>query len=98
MKLYRSVWLIILVAGLMFISAALASGASDRPFAGNGEAAPGPIGGNDDPGTSTLAMPDEALSIGSSDDQACRDCHTNQETLQELAVEVEVEDLSEGPG
>lgn len=31
-------------------------------------------------------------------DQACLDCHTNQERLTELAVEEEVVSLSEGPG
>lgn len=32
-------------------------------------------------------------------DIACLECHTNQETLQTLAVEEEVvESLSEGPG
>jgi hypothetical protein len=32
------------------------------------------------------------------DDSACITCHTSQETLQALAVEEEVEELSEGEG
>lgn len=40
-----------------------------------------------------VAMADE-----SREDQACLDCHTNQELLAELAVVEEVVSLNSGPG
>jgi hypothetical protein len=45
-----------------------------------------------------LELPDAALVTDQADDDACPDCHTNEKRLQELAVEEEVENLSEGPG
>jgi hypothetical protein len=102
MKLFRYVWLLVLLAGLLFVGAAFASDAPKSTTSGtNGGVVMGLVDDcNDVPSASASIdeLPDAALITGQSDDQACRDCHTNEELLQELAVEEEVENLSEGPG
>ena len=103
MRIYRRVWLILLVAGLMFVGAALASGATDTSTGATDEWVMADTADDcdNDPGFADAlpVMPDGVLPSSSSDDQACRDCHTNQEMLEKLAVEEEeAESLSEGPG
>ena len=104
MRNFRYVWLMVLLAGLLFVGAALASGstATAAPEEGDNEVAMALAGDCDnESGTSASinGLPDMDLITGQSNDQACRDCHTNEEQLRELAVEEEAaESLSEGPG
>ena len=98
MKLFRYVWLLVLLAGLLFVGAAFASDTA-TPDGGTAMALADDC--EDEPGASVSIdeLPNAALISGQSDDQACRDCHTNEELLKELAVEEEAgESLSEGPG
>ena len=100
MKLFRYVWLLVLLAGLLFVGAAFASDTA-APEA-DGGVVMGLVDDCDDepgPSASIVELPDAVLIARQSDDQACRDCHTNEELLKELAVEEEAtESLSEGPG
>ncbi|MBN1563830.1 MAG: hypothetical protein JXA10_08320 [Anaerolineae bacterium] len=107
MKLFRYVWLLVLLAGLLFVGAAFASEATDSATSQDDGAVAIALADDcgDELGTSASIndlpdnAPDAGLLEGSSDDQACRDCHTNEELLKELAVEEEeTESLSEGPG
>lgn len=101
MRFYRRVWLICLVAGLMFVGAAFASEAADPTPELADEVVMAASDCDDNPGASVSvpAQPNAVLPNGSTADQACWDCHTDQERLQQLAVEEEAaESLSEGPG
>jgi hypothetical protein len=101
MKLFRHVWLLVLLVGLSFVGAAFAGDAADSttPTVDGGVAVGLADDCDDEPSDAVFDdLADAALLPSQSDDQACRDCHTNEELLKELAVEEEVESLSEGPG
>lgn len=92
MNARRSAWLLIGLGLFMALGATLVSCAPDTTaptLQTQLTAAPDA----DAAQPTVVAMNDEAR-----EDQACLDCHTNQELLVELAVEEEVVSLNSGPG
>lgn len=103
MKQRHGLWLLMILGTLLLVGAALASCAPDTSaperrvdVAQLGES-------SDQAADSTIAdVADSGASIDKVEftDDACLDCHTNEEQLKELAVEEdnEAESLSSGPG
>lgn len=111
MRIPQKIWLLVLTAGLLFAGAALVSGAVDTPVSGG----PAAIASVNDSGAAPVidesvsvenCADTDADSVSAetspplqNSDQACLDCHSDQERVQALAVEeVAAESLSEGPG
>jgi len=92
------IWLLFLIGGMLLLGATLASGASDSTEA---ECDPG-IAGESDPSAPPVAASIETTltsGLAQAAGEACLDCHSDKERVQELAVEDEpAESLSEGPG
>lgn len=93
MNARRSAWLLIGLGLFIALSTTLISCAPDTTAPTlQTQLTTTPING-------TIAEPTViAMNNETRDDQACLDCHTNQELLIELAVEKESESLSSGPG
>ncbi|MCB9436432.1 MAG: hypothetical protein H6673_05480 [Anaerolineales bacterium] len=93
MNARRSAWLLIGLGLFMALGATLVSCAPDTT-------APAlQIQLTAAPDNDTAAQPTAvAMDTENREDQACLDCHTNQELLAELAVEEVVENLNSGPG
>ena len=93
------IWLLVVVSGLLLIGASLVSGASDDDATACD---------SEDSQVAPLTEPLAAASIGIAGDlgifqdggeNACLNCHSDQDRVKELAVEEETaESLSEGPG
>ena len=109
MKRYPGLYFLMVIAGAFFIGAALTSCSPDKTapeFTPSEDAMSEPTVSDDvmesvpvddnslDTVTGGVAVADATFT-----DFVCLDCHSNQELLQELAVEEEsTESLSEGPG
>lgn len=94
----RHFWFILVLSGLAFIGAALASCAPDtsapeRQIPADEAAAEAPV-------AVSIAEPQSEPLVAAFVEQACLDCHTDEERLKTLAVEEEeeAESLSSGPG
>lgn len=105
MKRHPGLYLLLVVAGVLLVGAALAGCAPDK-------SAPTLVPQDTPTPAATLAVPsadatpddvqpndDSMIADAEFTDLVCLDCHSNQELLQDLAVEEEpTESLSEGPG
>ncbi len=101
MKQHHGLWLFVVIGAWLLVGAALASCAPDT-------SAPEL---NTEARLENLVTPTDPVEVAQADtdsqaadvpaavtDIYCLDCHTNQTIMQGLAVEEEVETLSEGPG
>ena len=97
MKRHRRFWLLLGIGGLLLLGAALTGCRPDTTAPELTKVAqveqPTPSNASTDVEVSTSDTP-----LVEFTDQACLDCHTNQDILKALAVEETQVSLSSGPG
>jgi hypothetical protein len=99
MKKGHRLWLLLVVGGLLLVGAVLVSCAPDTSAPELRAEVPQDSISDDQSDILISSGPDADLAIEPFVDQACLDCHSDQELLMELAVEEEVPEIpSEGPG
>ncbi len=102
MKKHHVLWLLIAAAGLLLVAAGLAGCAPDTTapeLQAQAVEAQLPTDLPDDT-VPVSDQPGQAVEVPVFTDTACLDCHTDEDRVQELAVEEEPdeESLSSGPG
>ena len=99
--MHKHIWLLVVLGGVLLLGAALVSCAPDTSapeVQGRAEGAQLDV---EDEAPAEQADTDtgEAVAMTEFTDQACLDCHSDEESVKTLAVEEEdTEELSSGPG